>query len=69
MRMLVREIDDPLAVTTSGTGVLNVIDLANRHSCAFIATEDLGRVGEDGTFSVLGRLDHSALRGCSLMTA
>ncbi|MCC6186570.1 MAG: acyl transferase, partial [Chitinophagaceae bacterium] len=43
------------------------IDLANVHSCAFIATEDMGKVNDDGTFEVLGRLDFAALRGCSLM--
>jgi hypothetical protein len=24
------------------TGAINIIDLANRHSCSFIATQDLG---------------------------
>jgi hypothetical protein len=67
MQVLVRDINDPLDVTTTGTGVLNVIDLANVHSCAFIATDDIGTIANDGSFEVLGRLDHSALRGCSLM--
>jgi len=67
MRVLVRDINDPLDVRAAGTGALNVIDLANIHSCAFIATEDIGTIAADGTFEVLGRLDHSALRGCSLM--
>jgi hypothetical protein len=48
-------------------GVINIIDLANIHSCAFIATEDLGRVYEDGSFEVLGRLDNSDMRGCNLL--
>ena len=69
MRVLVREESDPLAVHESGSGVLNIIDLANIHSCAFVATDDLGIVHDAGTFEVLGRMDHSALRGCSLMTA
>lgn len=43
--------------------------IPNVHSCAFIATEDIGKLNEDGSFEVLGRMDHSALRGCSLMTA
>jgi hypothetical protein len=68
MRVLVRDVNDPLEVRSSGTGVLNIVDLANLHSCAFIATEDLGTVYEDSSFEVLGRMDHSALRGCSLMT-
>lgn len=67
MRVLVRDINDPLDVQASGTGCINVIDLANVHSCAFIATEDIGNIHVDGTFEVLGRMDHSALRGCSLM--
>lgn len=49
------------------TGRINVIDLANVYSCAFIQTDDLGRLAEDGSFEVLGRLDHAELRGCNLM--
>jgi len=67
MRVLVTEEEDPLTVKTSGRGTLQVIDLANIDSCAFIATEDVGAVYEDGSFEVFGRMDHSALRGCSLM--
>ena len=67
MHVLVRDINDPLDVQTSGTGCINVIDLANVHSCSFIATEDIATLAPDGTFEVLGRMDHSALRGCSLM--
>jgi len=68
MRVLVRDINDPLDVTKTGTGGINIIDLANINSCSFIATEDIGNIAPDGTFEVLGRMDHSALRGCSLMT-
>ena len=67
MRVLVIEEEDPLTVKTSGRGTLQVIDLANVHSCSFIATEDVGAVYADGSFEVFGRMDHSALRGCSLM--
>lgn len=67
MHVLVRDVNDPLEVMTEGTGCLNIIDLANIHSCAFIATEDIGRLKADGSFEVLGRIDHAALRGCSLM--
>ncbi|MFA6150098.1 MAG: acyl transferase [Chitinophagaceae bacterium] len=67
MRALVRDVQDPLETKTSGSGVLNIIDLANVHSCSFIATEDMGKVNADGTFEVLGRMDFAALRGCSLM--
>jgi len=67
MKVLIRELDDPLETKPYGNGVLNVIDLANVHSCAFIATEDLGKVNADGSFEVLGRMDFAALRGCSLL--
>ena len=67
MRVLVRDINDPLEVSQSGTGAINIIDLANINSCSFIATEDIGNIAADGSFEVLGRMDHSALRGCSLM--
>lgn len=67
MRVLVSEEEDPLTIKTIGRGSLQVIDLANIHSCSFIATEDVGVVYEDGSFEVFGRMDHSALRGCSLM--
>lgn len=67
MRVMIREVDDPLEVSNHGRGCLNIIDLANIHSCCFIATEDMGIVDEDGRFEVTGRMDNSALRGCSLM--
>ena len=69
MKVLVREMNDPLAVSGEGTGCINIIDLANVHSCAFLATDDIGRMSADGPFEILGRADYSALRGCSLMTA
>lgn len=69
MKVLVREEDDPMTIMENGNarGGLNVIDLANLYSCSFIATEDVGRSYADGTFEVLGRIDHSEIRGCSLM--
>jgi len=67
MKVLVRDINDPLEVNPAGSGCLNIIDLANVDSCAFIATEDIGTVHQNGKFEVLGRMDHAALRGCSLM--
>jgi len=72
MKVILRAEDDPFSFTDSQgqplkEGVINIIDLANRHSCAFIATDDLGRMHEDGSFEVLGRLDNSDIRGCSLL--
>jgi hypothetical protein len=69
MRVLIREEEDPLTVKETGKGLLNIIDLANIHSCAFVATDDIGEVYADGRFSVLGRRDGSDLRGCSLMVS
>jgi hypothetical protein len=51
----------------SKRGIINVIDLANIYSCSFIATEDAGKLYADGSFEVLGRIDNSDIRGCSLM--
>jgi hypothetical protein len=67
MKMLVRDEDDPLHVRESGEGLLNIIDLANRDSISFIATDDIVKLYEDGSFEVLGRLDNSDLRGCSML--
>jgi phenylacetate-coenzyme A ligase PaaK-like adenylate-forming protein len=67
MRPFVREEDDPFVIRDRGRGVLNIIDLANVYSCAFIGTEDLGHIHNDGSFEVLGRVDNSDIRGCSLM--
>ena len=68
MKVLTRDPNDPLALfPDEKTGCLNIIDLANFNSCSFIATEDLGKTHEDGSFEVLGRFDSSAVRGCNLM--
>lgn len=53
---------------TALTGAINIIDLANIHSCSFIATDDIGKLYADNSFEVLGRMDGSDLRGCSLLT-
>lgn len=67
MRVFVVKEDDPLTISKEGIGLLQVMDLANFNSCSFIATQDIGKVYTDGSFEVLGRMDHSDLRGCSLM--
>lgn len=68
MRIITRDTNDPLSFTENNhTGGINIIDLANINSCAFIATQDLGRVAGDGSFEVLGRFDHSDIRGCNLL--
>ena len=68
MKVMAREITDPFETgLLNETGGINVIDLANCHSVAFIETEDLGRVFGDGSFEVLGRADNSDVRGCNLL--
>src|SRR5207244_3030435 len=67
MRVILRQVNDPFSHENSTTGIINVIDLANSHSCAFIETQDLGRLYQNGHFEVLGRLDNSDIRGCNLM--
>jgi phenylacetate-coenzyme A ligase PaaK-like adenylate-forming protein len=67
MKIHTRDTEDALSFVHGKTGGINVIDLANLHSCSFIATQDLGRIREDGSFEVLGRFDASDIRGCNLM--
>jgi hypothetical protein len=68
MKISCRDINDPFSITPFGkTGGINVIDLANLHSCSFIATQDLGKCIDNQTFEILGRFDQSDIRGCNLM--
>ena len=67
MKILLRDDEDPFFIKSEGSGAINVIDLANIYSCSFIATDDAGKLYADGSFEVLGRIDGSDLRGCSLM--
>lgn len=85
MRILLRNTEDPFSYLEAGrNGAINIIDLTNRHSCSFIATQDLGRIVPDSEilrndqndqkllskpFQVLGRIDHSDIRGCSLLVS
>ncbi len=68
MKIVIRDPYDPFRILKKErSGGINIIDLANLHSCSFIATGDLGKVYEDGSFDVLGRYDHSDIRGCNLL--
>ena len=68
MKIFIRDTEDALSILNNHkTGGVNIIDLANINSCAFIATQDLGRVKSDNIFEILGRFDHSDIRGCNLM--
>ena len=67
MKILIRQTNDPFSFVKNGkTGGINVIDLANLHSCSFIATQDLGKQ-HGNFFEIMGRFDHSDLRGCNLL--
>ena len=78
MKVMIRDDEDPLTVRNlqsaacnkqqTITGAINIIDLANVYSCSFIATDDVGKFYQDNSFEVLGRMDGSDLRGCSLLT-
>jgi hypothetical protein len=68
MHILIRDPEDALSYVADGkTGGVNVIDLANFNSCSFIATQDLGKKQPNNSFEILGRFDHSDIRGCNLM--
>jgi hypothetical protein len=68
MKVVCRDLQDPLSLLPAGKrGGLNIIDLANQNSCSFIATEDVGIVHENGTFEILGRMNHAEIRGCNLL--
>jgi phenylacetate-coenzyme A ligase PaaK-like adenylate-forming protein len=67
MKVLTRDPQDPRALVSGQTGGINVIDLANQYTCSFIATQDLGKIHENGSFEILGRFDTSDIRGCNLM--
>lgn len=74
MKVIVRDEEDPLHIKLPDaensdvlSGAVNVIDLANIYSCSFIATEDAGKIYPDNSFEILGRMDNSDLRGCSLL--
>lgn len=68
MKIFTRDTEDALSILENNkTGGINIIDLANVNSCSFIATQDLGRVHNDGSFEIIGRFDNSDIRGCNLM--
>ena len=75
MKVLVRDYNDPFSINAAppgnrpANGLFNIIDLANLHSCCFIATDDIGKIYKNNTFEVLGRRDTSDLRGCSLLVS
>ena len=68
MKILIRDTNDPLTIMPKNSrGGINIIDLANIYSCPFIATQDLGVVHNDNSFSLLGRFSNAEIRGCNLL--
>ena len=68
MRVSIRDLNNPFATLPMGRmGGVNIIDLANRYSCAFIQTQDVGRVWADGSFALEGRITGADIRGCNLL--
>lgn len=68
MRICVRDLNDPFRLLPNGaTGGVNLIDLANLYSCSFLQTQDLGKVYDDESFRILGRISGSEIRGCNLL--
>ncbi len=65
MKIFVRDITNPLNISNTGKGAINIIDLANKNSCAFIASDDIGEVFKDNSFKINGRLSESEVRGCN----
>ena len=66
--MVVRDVNNPLKMLPAGSrGAVSIIDLANLSSCAFIATQDVGRTFADGSFMIEGRLSGADIRGCNLL--
>ncbi len=68
MQIRLRDLNDPFSEVAT-TGGVDVIDLANIDSCCFIQTQDIGRYADKGGFEILGRYDHSDVRGCNLLVS
>ena len=68
MQVFIRDTNDPFSILEAEkTGGINIIDLANLHSCSFLSSQDLGKKYADGSFEILGRFDNSDIRGCNLL--
>lgn len=68
MRIVIRDLQNPfLYVGNEKRGGINIVDLANIHSCSFIQTQDIGKRFADGSFTVEGRIADSDIRGCNLL--
>ena len=69
MKFIIRDFEDPYSFAKiNSSGGINIIDLANIYSCSFIETRDIGKEIEKDSFEILGRFDHSEVRGCNLLS-
>lgn len=69
MKIMIRDPYDPFQILPENrSGAINVIDLANINSCCFIETSDLGKMLANQSFTIIGRMDNSDIRGCNLLT-
>ena len=68
MKVVIRDLHDPSMLLPYGQqGGINIIDLANRYSCSFIETQDMGVLHADNTFELYGRIPFAELRGCNFL--
>jgi hypothetical protein len=68
VRVLVRDVNDPFErLAPTRRGAIDIIDLGNLYSCAFLATQDAGVVYADGSFRIEGRIGMADVRGCNLL--
>lgn len=68
MAVRIRDINAPMHTMGEGQrGGVDIIDLGNRYSCAFIQTQDVGRSFSDGSFTIEGRIARADIRGCNLL--
>uniref|UniRef100_UPI0040567105 acyltransferase n=1 Tax=Alistipes sp. TaxID=1872444 RepID=UPI0040567105 len=68
MEVRVRDINAPQRrLGPEQRGGIDIIDLGNSSSCAFIQTSDVGKRFADGSFTIEGRIAKSDIRGCNLL--
>lgn len=69
LKFLISDLYDPLKMLKPGErGIINIIDLSNIHTCAFIKTGDVGISLDESSVQILGRADYAELRGCAQLT-
>lgn len=67
-KIVLREISDPIFLNDkTEKGGINIIDLANIDAVSFIETQDIAEKSINNSYKILGRIDNSDVRGCSLL--